>query len=88
MKDSDTLFDLGPLEKRAKGIQRWLDENGRGCQEEQLHIRAGTNEKIYWHYGYMVALMDVLRYLGREATSHDTFESSLPAHNRQPDRYN
>ena len=53
-----------------EGIQKWLDKNGRGCQDEQKHIRAGTGEKIYWHYGYMVALMDVLRFLGRSITAH------------------
>jgi hypothetical protein len=79
---------LERLERRAENIQKWLEENGRGCQEEQKHIRAGTVEKIYWHYGYMVALMDVLRFLGRGATSRDTFESSLPANTHQPDRYN
>jgi hypothetical protein len=69
MKNDDTIFDLESLENRARGIQKWLDKNGRGCQEEQKHIRAGTIEKIYWHYGYMVALMDVLRVLGREITT-------------------
>jgi hypothetical protein len=85
MKSGDLIFDIEPLEKRAKGIQEWLDKNGRGCQEEQKHIRAGTVEKIYWHYGYMVALMDVLRFLGREIT---TVASSEHSHTQKPDRYN
>jgi len=83
MKNDDTIVDLNSLESRARGIQDWLDKNGRGCQEEQKHIRADTTEKIYWHYGYMVALMDVLRVLGREITTASE-SSSTP----QPDRYN
>lgn len=75
------------LERRANNIQKWLDENGRGCQEEQKHTRAGTIEKIYWHYGYMVALIDVLRYLSRESTNHDKL-SSPPESTHRPDRCN
>jgi len=85
MKPDDIIFDLSPLEKRVAGIQEWLDKNGRGCQEEQKHIRAGTVEKIYWHYGYMVALMDVLRFFARKITAP---ASSLPSHTQKPDSYN
>jgi hypothetical protein len=49
---------------RADGIKKWLREiDGCTCQEEQLHTTEGTSERIYWHYGYMVALCDVLRLL-------------------------
>jgi len=27
---------------------------------EQKHLDAGTVERAYWHYGYMIALSDVL----------------------------
>ena len=88
MKPNDLIFDIERLERRVRGIQKWLDENGRGCQEEQKHTRAGTVERIYWHYGYMVALMDVLRYLGRQITSPDKSEFSSPENIQQPDKYN
>jgi len=88
MKKHDMVFDIEPLETRAKGIREWLEENGRGCFEEQKHTRAGTEEKIYWHYGYMAALTDVLRFLSREITSQ-TVPSELPTiHTKQPDKYN
>ena len=49
---------------RAEGIKQWLEEtDGCACQEKQLHTTEGTSERIYWHYGYMVALRDVLRLL-------------------------
>lgn len=87
MKRGDIILDIEPLEKRAKGIRAWLEENGRGCFEEQKHTRAGTVEKIYWHYGYVAALSDVLRFLGREIITHAT-PSSEHSRTKKPDRYN
>lgn len=63
MKPQDTIADLSVIQARAKGMHRWLEQNGRGCFDKQKHVRAGTQEKIYWRYGYMVALMDVLCFL-------------------------
>ena len=88
MNKGDIIFDIEPLEKRAKGIRGWLERNGRGCFDEQKHTRAGTVEKIYWHYGYMAALTDVLRFLGREITIQSFGESSSPPHTKQPDKCN
>ncbi len=51
------------LGKRAQGLQTWLDENGGDCQKQQGHLVEGSTERVYWHYGYMVALMDVLRLM-------------------------
>jgi hypothetical protein len=87
MKPDDSIFDLGPLEKRAEGIRDWLAKNGRGCFEEQKHTRADTQEKIYWHYGYMAALTDVLRYLSNQATAQ-TFADRETKSTKQPDTYN
>lgn len=50
------------LSKRADGIKKWIDANGDNCQEKQSHLADGI-ERVYWHYGYMVALMDILRLL-------------------------
>ena len=36
---------------------------GGGAVQEQRHLDAGTPEREYWHYGYMVALRDVIRLL-------------------------
>ena len=44
-RQTDRVVDLGPLEARAKGLLDWLEENGRGCFDEQEHIRAGTKGK-------------------------------------------
>jgi hypothetical protein len=45
----------------AEGLRDWLKENAPECCEEQRHLDAGTPERVYWHYGYLCALRDVLR---------------------------
>jgi hypothetical protein len=63
MKPEETIADLSVIQALAKGMHRWLKQNGRGCFDKQKHVRAGSQEKIYWRYGYMVALMDVKCFL-------------------------
>lgn len=55
--------------KIAKQIQEteiWLEKNGGDCKKKQSHLVEGTEERVYWHYGYMMALKDTLRLLNRE----------------------
>ena len=59
----DRAADLSPIERRAKGISDWLKENGRECFQEQKHLDQDTQERLYWHYGYLVALRDMYRFL-------------------------
>ncbi len=49
-----------------------LKKMGAGCFEEQKQTRPEQSQKISWHYGYMAALTDVLRFLGREITGQST----------------
>ena len=67
----DTAVDIAALEQRVKVIGDWLDKNGAACFMEQRHLREGTTERIYWHYGYMVAVRDVLRFLTGEKLATD-----------------
>jgi len=53
------------LEQRAFGIQRWLKDHYPQVSEEQKHLDDGTIERQYWHYGYYIAINDVLRLLAR-----------------------
>jgi len=53
----------GKLRQRISELSDWLSEYGQGCQEKQAHIDAGSVERIYWHYGYLIALRDVVRLL-------------------------
>jgi hypothetical protein len=56
-----------PLQQRADGIDSWLREAGNSCKVDQKHLDEGTVERAYWHYGYMVALRDVLDRLRRQS---------------------
>ncbi len=51
------------LRARIDGLKRWLQEHAPECPQEQRHTIEGTAERVYWHYGYMVALYDVVRLL-------------------------
>ena len=31
-----------------------------GAIEEQKHLDIGTSERVYWHYGYGMAIRDIL----------------------------
>ena len=53
------------LEQRAKDLQGWLDTQGGECWDEQKHLREGSIEQIYWHFGYLSALQDVLGQLAK-----------------------
>lgn len=54
--------DILKLRMRADGIDRWLETNeGHNCKDVQAHLDEGTAERAYWHFGYMMALRDVLR---------------------------
>ncbi|MEQ1812219.1 MAG: hypothetical protein ABL889_19985 [Terricaulis sp.] len=53
------------LARRIEGIAAWLEEQMPACFDEQAHTREGTRERVYWHYGYMVALRDMQRLLAK-----------------------
>jgi len=55
----------GKLQKRITDLENWLKENGNNCKEKQGHLEDGP-ERVYWHYGYMMALKDVSRFLNNE----------------------
>jgi hypothetical protein len=80
---TDKSLDLGVVQARVDGLRDWLKENGATCFKEQRHLDEGTSERIYWHYGYMIALQDVLRFLtGEKLTERnpsDTPSSSYAA---------
>jgi len=48
------------IKRRAEAIKLWLEENGIRALQEQRHLNSNTQERVYWHFGYMVALRDVL----------------------------
>lgn len=59
----DCFRDISAVEQRVRELQEWLRKNAPECQAEQKHLDEGTPERAYWHFGYLVALRDVLRFL-------------------------
>lgn len=57
--------DMEKLDERLKDIEGWLAENAPYVVADQKHLDEHSPERAYWHYGYMVALRDVLRLLPR-----------------------
>ena len=54
------------LEARQRELADWLKTNAPQCADDQKHLEEGSQERAYWHYGYMVALRDVLRLMSGE----------------------
>jgi hypothetical protein len=44
------------IERRNK-----LLEDAKPLMEEQKHLDAGTEARAYWHYGYAMAIDDILK---------------------------
>jgi len=59
------------IKRRAESLSRWLEETAPDSLGHQAHLDAGTSERAYWHYGYLVALRDVLALLqGKKDALH------------------
>lgn len=54
------------LKTRVDGIREWLIANHPECEHEQLHLKKDTPERAYWHFGYYMALKDVLNLIAGE----------------------
>lgn len=54
---------LQQIKNRITDIQNWLIANDPLCFDQQKHCIEGTTERIYWHYGYFVALKDVINLI-------------------------
>lgn len=67
------------IEQRERDLTEWLRSAAPRCFSEQRHCEEGTQERVYWHYGYLMALRDVMSLLRgeSEATSNrpDNFDS-------------
>jgi hypothetical protein len=45
---------------KAEALSRWLAEHAPDCHVSQRHLDPGTPEQVYWHYGYVCAIRDIL----------------------------
>ncbi|HLY97684.1 MAG TPA: hypothetical protein VKT33_01320 [Candidatus Angelobacter sp.] len=66
MNAPDCVQDISAIEKRIRELSEWLKNNAGNAPAEQRHLDEGSQERIYWHYGYMVALKDMLRFMTGE----------------------
>lgn len=55
--------DFRRLEFRLRSLKKWLAQNAPECSVEQKHLDEGSQERVYWNYGYMVALRDVIKLM-------------------------
>jgi hypothetical protein len=71
---AEPILHIDPNDVRERLLQRkneileWLQRECPECSDEQKHLDEGTTERAYWHYGYAVALKDVLALLGSAST--------------------
>lgn len=71
----EEITDIAALEKRASGLQNWLKENAPDVFAEQKHLDEGSQERVYWHYGYLVAVRDVYRVLTGQRSPSQVHDS-------------
>ena len=65
----ETRTVVEKLQERETTLQAWLSENAPECEHLQTHLDDNTAERAYWHFGYMMALRDVLALLGGNAST-------------------
>lgn len=53
------------LDDQIEALTRYLDRVAPKCFKEQKHTKGLCPEKIYWHYGRLIAYKDLRRQLHR-----------------------
>lgn len=61
--NSTTFFNFSAVTKRRDDLLEWIKSQHPEVTKEQKHLNANTSERTYWHYGYLMALDDILRLL-------------------------
>jgi len=54
---------LTRIKERELASFDWLRANAPDLLDEQWPQYCGASERIYWHYGYAMALRDVMKML-------------------------
>jgi hypothetical protein len=50
---------LEAISERINDLLAWLEETAPECFEAQKHLDASRSERVFWHHGYLLVLMDV-----------------------------
>lgn len=61
----DSLYKQ-KIENRVESLTEWLNDKGKDIVKDQKHLDANTPEQIYWHFGYLMALKDVVKLIKKE----------------------
>jgi|APIni6443716594_1056825.scaffolds.fasta_scaffold6269207_1 hypothetical protein len=56
----DTSMVWLVLEERLATLELLMGEQASSVIREQRHLDANSPERVYWHYGYLMALRNVL----------------------------
>jgi hypothetical protein len=76
------MDDIGAIEERIRNLREWLKKEAPECFAEQKHTEEGTQERIYWHHGYMMGLRDALQlFIGESHPSRSTHTQGKPTTN-------
>jgi hypothetical protein len=62
---TDSIDAQISLERRASVIEEWLQTNHPSIRDEQAHLDTGSPQRAYWHYGYLMAIRDILGLINR-----------------------
>lgn len=49
------------IAERAETIREWIADECPMILADQKHLDANSEQRAYWHYGYLAALQDVLK---------------------------
>jgi hypothetical protein len=60
MSEAVHLELLLAIQNRQQEIKDWIAENAPQVWKEQKHLDEKTEERAYWHFGYICALTDIL----------------------------
>jgi len=54
------------LKNEIEKLEKWLYKNYPEIFKEQKHCDGGTVERVYWHYGRLIAFVDMKRWFTRK----------------------
>lgn len=51
------------INQEISHLAEWLKKHAPHVFDEQIHLDVDTEERAYWHYGYLSALRDIQRII-------------------------
>ena len=75
------FHDVTSVGQKIEQMSEWLESTAPLCATEQKNLEEGSQERVYWLYGYLAALKDVLRFL---TGSSEVADCALPRVKERP----